>query len=864
MIDIFFFFEKKIKKKIKKMKLTLNIFIATIVLLLFTHYVYLIFYTSLSTKKLGKCNFGEWSHPELDTAPVDDTFKKRPFLIEDKALPIVGQFSHWIVLTSIHEITPSVRHFLDFEQYVILVVADIASPESYGIEHDRLIYLTVEWQLRLNYHITEFIPYSSYTRKNIGYLFAIKHGAQYIFDTDDDNALARAPSPWTHDMSSLIPCARLRDQIAVNPYAAFGAPHIWPRGFPIESIHAECTGRGSVRNGSNLNGDNGWIQQGLADLDPDIDAIYRLTHVEELGHIIFQRRYPIYIPPNFMAPFNSQNTLFDKRAFWGLFLPTSVSFRLTDIWRGYYVQRLMWMVGGVVAFVGPTVQQHRNTHSFKHDFEEELQMYQQTGQLLRFLTAWKPSLTRLRDHGFFGAMYDLAEDMVIAGFWNTSELNVIDAWISDLYEAGYPPPMLTLNPQDVTSNRETMLNYAMFYSKMVVEEESNPMAMCASAFKDEQYNQLVLNKVNGWMSSFWTESASRAVPILSNTDGRGIGGQIYDLLWLSAFVLKYNRPFVFATNDFSIYNTVTICDHAYGGFTCLFDFPAVNTSFPQLLAKIDKTNHVPLQHVMDVDDVALSINHNIRNRIRDDLWGSFVQHGSILPTVMQQHGWTSFEWFAFIIGKITEPSSKLKFLVAQKKQQLDWDPQCVSVHIRRADKIIEIHDHTYRPTQEYIDEISRLRIEHPHLNVVFVTSDNSSAIEQFESLLSVRHPSMRLVVDRAQVRYNGKECQSFNENDANKRCAHRNALPVGEKNDWALQTMMDYYLLSSCDFLIGSIGSFFTRIAAGRLVSRYLHEPFAEHRIRPIGDFDSLNYFTQQDNNTFSIPSLEEYFEKHR
>lgn len=31
------------------------------------------------------------------------------------------------------------------------------------------------------------LPYKSYTRKMIGYLYAISQGAEWIYDTDDDN-----------------------------------------------------------------------------------------------------------------------------------------------------------------------------------------------------------------------------------------------------------------------------------------------------------------------------------------------------------------------------------------------------------------------------------------------------------------------------------------------------------------------------------------------------------------------------------------------------------------------------------------------------------------------------------------------------
>lgn len=41
-----------------------------------------------------------------------------------------------------------------------------------------------------------------------------------------------------------------------------------------------------------------------------------------------------------MTPFNSQNTLFAAGALWGLLLPVTVTQRVCDIWRGYWVQVL--------------------------------------------------------------------------------------------------------------------------------------------------------------------------------------------------------------------------------------------------------------------------------------------------------------------------------------------------------------------------------------------------------------------------------------------------------------------------------------------------------------------------------------------
>lgn len=37
------------------------------------------------------------------------------------------------------------------------------------------------------FSIASELPFKSYTRKNIGYLYAISQGAEWIYDTDDDN-----------------------------------------------------------------------------------------------------------------------------------------------------------------------------------------------------------------------------------------------------------------------------------------------------------------------------------------------------------------------------------------------------------------------------------------------------------------------------------------------------------------------------------------------------------------------------------------------------------------------------------------------------------------------------------------------------
>ncbi|KAK0046095.1 glycosyltransferase STELLO1, partial [Biomphalaria pfeifferi] len=48
-------------------------------------------------------------------------------------------------------------------------------------------FLSIERQKLLNFKITNSLPYKSYARKNLGYLYAILNGAKFIYETDDDN-----------------------------------------------------------------------------------------------------------------------------------------------------------------------------------------------------------------------------------------------------------------------------------------------------------------------------------------------------------------------------------------------------------------------------------------------------------------------------------------------------------------------------------------------------------------------------------------------------------------------------------------------------------------------------------------------------
>ena len=52
-----------------------------------------------------------------------------------------------------------------------------------------IVFLSETDQLDMNLSFVEQLPWHSFGRKNVGYIYAISQGAEVIFDFDDDNML---------------------------------------------------------------------------------------------------------------------------------------------------------------------------------------------------------------------------------------------------------------------------------------------------------------------------------------------------------------------------------------------------------------------------------------------------------------------------------------------------------------------------------------------------------------------------------------------------------------------------------------------------------------------------------------------------
>ena len=181
-----------------------------------------------------------------------------------------------VIITSIFEPTKAVKEFALKSDYTTIVVGDVKSPA--GWKCDNTEYLSIEQQQQLNYAIIKLLPYNHYCRKMIGYLKCIKEDYDVIIDTDDDNLPYKDWSfPQFEDQFLQSP----PDLGFINIYKSFTDKKIWPRGLPLDKLTNENVNL-PLHERSQRAACHVGIWQGLADGDPDVDAIYRLTSNEEM------------------------------------------------------------------------------------------------------------------------------------------------------------------------------------------------------------------------------------------------------------------------------------------------------------------------------------------------------------------------------------------------------------------------------------------------------------------------------------------------------------------------------------------------------------------------------------------------------
>ena len=325
-----------------------------------------------------------------------------------------------LIITSISAPNPvltacaegSRKHGVDF-----IVIGDVKSPASFDLHG--CDFWSIERQRSMASHLAPMLPERHYSRKNLGYLLAMGRGAKVIIETDDDNL---PYEKFWEERVSLQRAKLLLNSNWINVYRYFTDTPIWPRGFPLEQVYK------SIPSLDSWNEQEIYcpIQQGLADDNPDVDAIYRLTMALPQR---FSGDTNIALGKGCWSPFNSQNTTWFHDAFPLLYIPSYCSFRMCDIWRSFVALRISWANDWGLLFHGSTVCQDRNDHDLLKDFADEIPGYLNNGKICEQLATLNIEKGTDNIGNNLMACYEV---FIRLGLIQKGEMKLLDAWLADV------------------------------------------------------------------------------------------------------------------------------------------------------------------------------------------------------------------------------------------------------------------------------------------------------------------------------------------------------------------------------------------------------------------------------------------------
>lgn len=337
-------------------------------------------------------------------------------MIDDKSTSL------YAVVTTIQPPTSAMRELhrrIATTDGRLIVVGDSKGPQSYDLPG--CDFLDLAAQQASGFSLAGALPTGHYARKNMGYLHAIRANAGCIYETDDDNEPLLSWGPRSIEIKNHreIPSTAVG---WVNVYRHFTADRaIWPRGFPLErlgDITPDATVAAQPRRAP--------IQQGLANLAPDVDAVWRLTQDRPFD---FEDRASVWLGPGQWCPFNTQTTWWWPEAFPLLYVPSHCPFRMCDIWKSFIAQRCLWAMDKGVGFHAPEVRQDRNPHDFLRDFKDEVSGYLKNAEIACILAGLKLDSNPNSVCSNLLLCYD---GLVRHEIFPPAEMKLVEHWISDV------------------------------------------------------------------------------------------------------------------------------------------------------------------------------------------------------------------------------------------------------------------------------------------------------------------------------------------------------------------------------------------------------------------------------------------------
>ena len=325
-----------------------------------------------------------------------------------------------LVITTINKINKNIRKFASsskIKKWNLIIIGDRKSPKNFNLSYGN--YLNIKTQLKTNFKFAKICPENTYARKNIGYLQAIKNKSEIIVETDDDNF----PKKNFFEEKKLIHNVKeIKNKSWVNIYDLFTTNKslIWPRGLPLDDImenKIKLSAKKKIRF---------YLQQGVCENNPDVDAIYRL--INKKINIKFKNNYFVSLGKS-LSPFNSQNTIWFEKIFSLMYLPVTCTMRMTDILRSLICLKILMNDNKKILFFGTTMFQERNVHNLYKDLEDEIGLYlygKKITNLILNLNLKKGEINYLPN------ILKCYQHLIKNNFIKKTELKYLNAWIFDI------------------------------------------------------------------------------------------------------------------------------------------------------------------------------------------------------------------------------------------------------------------------------------------------------------------------------------------------------------------------------------------------------------------------------------------------
>ena len=402
----------------------------------------------------------------------------------------------WIVMTASN---PPSNLIIDLEakikKWKIIVIGNNKTTDSKWdifINSKNLIYLSIINQSKLEYNILKYIKNDSKCRKNIGYLFAIQHGAKEIYEIDENLNISNYDSSFLDiNIHNSYLCYGVRnDKIMINPYVYFRENNIWPRGFLYKDIISDYNNTFYYTHSSKVNL-KPLVYQGLINEIPDVDSIFMLSNfkVNDGGlNITFLKNEPlIYLPGNYV-PINSKCAKYIYDIFPFLLLPITINESISDILRGYILERFVYEFQGTVVFYN-TKFFNRNNIIKKFILVEEKQIIFNLNKILDIIKSKTYSKKRPQK-----LMFSILSELINNNILKKEELEIYKAYLDDLSNIGYNFSKL------FTKKRNNKVsNYLNISSELIYHRPTNPIILrnnnISYQIMKHSYNNKVYNDI---------------------------------------------------------------------------------------------------------------------------------------------------------------------------------------------------------------------------------------------------------------------------------------------------------------------------------------------------------------------------------